>query len=81
MRAKANWFPLYCDDTCNFITLNGTWTKTKKGGCFCQRHAAMVATCANCGKKFHSQRVHTATCGDKCRKAISRKRVQIGSVT
>lgn len=62
-------------DNCVLITLRGVWTKTKAGGTFCQRHGLMVSTCQNpkCGKQFHSERVHSKTCSDKCRKALSRK--------
>ena len=75
MRTQPNWCSTYCDDTCTFITLKGTWTKTKAGGTWCQRHGAMVSTCQVCGQKFHSSRVHAKTCGDKCRKVLSRTKV------
>lgn len=82
MRAKAIWFPLYCDEKCKVIKLNGLWTATKKGKDYCQYHAAMVSTCKQCGKKFHSLRGHTETCSGACRTAYSRaKRLQIESVT
>lgn len=82
MRKTAVWYPLYCDDTCIPITLKGIWTATKKGKVYCQKHAAMISTCEYCGKKFHSERGHTATCSGRCRTAKSRaKSLQIGSVT
>jgi len=82
MRKKEHGFPLYGDDTCIEIVMRGVWTKTKKGKIFCQRHAAMLSTCENCGRKFHSERGHTQTCSDACRMAKSRaNRLQIESVT
>ena len=82
MRKQGNWYPTYCDETCIRITLKGVWTKSKAGKCFCQRHGAMVNTCKNCGRDFHSLRGHTETCVNACRMAYSRaKRVQIESVT
>jgi predicted nucleic acid-binding Zn-ribbon protein len=82
MRKQSNWFPLYGDENCIEIVLKGTWTATKKGKIFCQRHGAMLATCERCGKRFHSERGHTKTCSNACRKALSRaKRLQIESVT
>lgn len=40
---------------------------------YCQRHACYVMTCDQCGREFHTDRPHTWTCGDKCRKARSRR--------
>lgn len=40
---------------------------------YCQTHACYVMVCDACGKSFHTDRPHTWTCGDKCRKARSRR--------
>lgn len=40
---------------------------------FCQTHLLWVKKCLNCGEEFHYARVDTKTCGDKCRKGLSRK--------
>lgn len=84
MRKQKNWFPLYGDETCIPIVMKGVWTSSKAGKTFCQKHGAMLSTCKNCGRKFHSERGHTETCSNKCRMQWSRKQrksVQSESVT
>jgi len=40
---------------------------------YCQRHGAYIKYCAECGQPFHTERVHTNTCSDLCRKRFSRR--------
>jgi DNA-directed RNA polymerase subunit RPC12/RpoP len=74
---KCNTSNTYCDDSCIRIVMKGVWTKTKAGGVFCQRHGMMINKCHNCGKEFHSDRVHTKTCSNRCRVALSRSRLKV----
>jgi len=64
---------LYVGETCNYFSLRGTWIKPGYNDRWCQRHGMAIGTCDNCGRDFHTARVHTKTCSDRCRKALSRK--------
>lgn len=40
---------------------------------WCMRHTCYVVECAICGRKFHTERPHTDTCSDRCRKRKARR--------
>lgn len=44
-----------------------------KGRCECHPEYYLLV-CMGCGDKFHSAAPHTKTCGDRCRKRLSRMR-------
>ena len=60
---------IYVSETCNtstFRLVRGNLTA------YCTRHGMLVRVCACCQKTFHVKRIHTATCSNACRMALSR---------
>jgi len=68
---KLNLTPV--DESCSRVTLHGTGTAGRNDAIWCKRHLAFMVKCVVCGKEFHTARFHTRTCGDVCRKRLSRQ--------
>jgi len=49
----------------------------KREFCYCKKHSNLeLNKCVVCGEYFHTQRKQTKTCGDRCRKRLSRMKKQ-----
>lgn len=59
---------------CRAMRFDDSLTVTLKNGC-CAAHPDMfIKRCMGCGELFHTKAPQTKTCGNRCRKRLSRMR-------